>query len=407
MKLPLDDLDLAGRRVLVRVDFNVPHEALEALEAAREAGDGAQAVADDTRIRASLPTIRAVTEAGGKAVLMSHLGRPKGQPDPKLSLEPVARRLGELLGASVRFVSETVGAQAEAAAGELPEGAVLLLENTRFQPGEKENDPEFAQQLARLSDGLYVNDAFGAAHGPHPSTESVTHFVERAAMGRLMERELKALSRLLEAPEHPFVAVLGGVKVSDKLGVIKSLLDKTDRLLTGGAMSYTFLKALAREVGASRVEEDRLAEARDLYEAAGEKMLLPTDHVVAQEMEAEAETQVAEESIPEGWMGLDIGPETRTAYREALAGAQTVVWNGPMGVFELAPFAEGTRAVAEAGAAATGQGAYTVVGGGDSVAALHESGQADRLSHVPTGGGAMLAFLEGKPLPGVAALTDV
>ncbi len=395
-KLTLDDLDLKGRRVLVRVDFNVPVNTV----------DGAPVVGDDTRIRAALPTIRAITEARGKAVLMAHLGRPCGEPSAALSLEPVARHLAELLDAPVRFAGDTVGAEAEEAARALEEGGVLLLENTRFHLGEKANDDAFARRLAALGD-VYVNDAFGAAHRAHASTEGVTHHVEQAAMGRLMERELEALSKLLDAPEHPFVALLGGVKVSDKIGVIKALLGRADHVLIGGAMSYTFLEALGGSAGSSRVEEDRLEEARALYDEADGKIELPSDHVIAQAMQAGAETQIVEGDIPGGWMGLDIGPATRRAYRAVLADAKTIVWNGPMGVFEMDPFAAGTRAMAEALAEATDRGALTVVGGGDSVAAVTQAGYEERISHVSTGGGAMLEFLEGRPLPGVAALTDV
>ncbi len=391
-KLTLSDLDLQnGQRVLVRVDFNVPLSNGE--------------VGDDTRIRAALPTIRQITEAGAVAVLMSHLGRPKGEPDPELSLRPVAEHLSDLLDADVRFVEETVGEKAEQAVEQAEAGDVVLLENTRFQPGEKKNDDAFAKKLAALAD-VYVNDAFGAAHRAHASTEGVTRHVEKAAMGLLIAKEVEALSRLLERPEKPFVAALGGAKVSDKLGVIEALLGKVDGLLIGGAMSYTFLKALGEEVGASRAEDDRLEEAKNLYDRADGRIQLPSDHVVADELSESAEAETVSGAIPEGKMGLDIGPETMEAYREALQGAQTVVWNGPMGVFEIEPFAEGTRRMAEALAEATEAGAYTVVGGGDSVAAITESGFADRISHVSTGGGAMLEFLEGKTLPGIAALTD-
>lgn len=395
-KLTIDDLDLKGKRVLVRVDFNVP---------LKENEQGNLVVADDTRIRETLPTIRAILQAGGKAILMSHLGRPKGKPDPKYSLAPVARRLEELLGVRVRFVSNIVGEAVRQAIHSMPEGGVLLLENTRFHPGETKNDPELARQLAELAD-VYINDAFGSAHRAHASTEGVAHYVRQAAMGYLMKREVEYLSRLLDHPEHPFVAILGGAKVSDKIGVIKNLLPRVDRLLIGGAMSYTFLKALGHGVGASRVEEDRLEEARTLYETAAGKMMLPVDHVVAPEFSNDAPRQVVERDIPEGLMGLDIGPKTIARYREEILQARTVVWNGPMGVFEMSNFAQGTFAIAEALAEATDRGALTVVGGGDSVAAITQAGYADRVSHVSTGGGAMLEFLEGKTLPGLAALTD-
>ncbi len=395
-RLTIDDLDVKGKRVLVRVDFNVP---------LKEDEQGNLVVADDTRIREAMPTIRTLMQAGAKVILMSHLGRPKGQPDPKYSLAPVARRLEELLGVRVRFVSNIAGEAVRQAIHSMPEGGLLLLENTRFHAGETKNDPELARQLAELAD-VYVNDAFGSAHRAHASTEGVAHYVKQAAMGYLMKREVEYLSRLLENPEHPFVAILGGAKVSDKIGVIKNLLPRVDRLLIGGAMSYTFLKALGHNVGASRVEEDRLEEARQLYEEASGKILLPVDHVVAPEFSNEAPTQIVECDIPDGLMGLDIGPKTIERYREEILQARTVVWNGPMGVFEMPNFAKGTFAIAEALAEATDQGALTVVGGGDSVAAITQAGYADRVSHVSTGGGAMLEFLEGKKLPGLVALTD-
>ena len=392
MKLTLDDLDLQGRRVLVRVDFNVPLD-----------DDGN--VTDDTRIRAALPTIRAITKGGGKAILMSHLGRPKGEADPKYSLQPVAAHLEKLLDQDVRFAETTTGADVRQAVKSLPEGGVLLLENTRFNAGETKNDDGFSADLADLAD-VYVNDAFGSAHRAHASTEGVTRHVDQAAMGYLLEREVDYLGKLLEAPEHPYVAVLGGAKVSDKIGVIEALLDRVDSLLVGGAMSYTFLKALGHEVGASRVEEDKLDVAKDLYERADGKIKLPSDHVAAETFANDAEHRTVQGDIPDGLMGLDIGPETIRTYREALLEAKTVVWNGPMGVFEMSNFAKGTFAIAETLAEATDQGALTVVGGGDSVAAITQAGYEDDVSHVSTGGGAMLEFLEGKTLPGVAALTE-
>ena len=399
MKLTLDDLDLSGQRVLVRVDFNVPLD-----------DDGN--VTDDTRIRAALPTIRAITERGGKAILMSHLGRPKGEADPKYSLQPVAAHLEKLLGQdpakrgqAVRFAETTVGEDVRQAVQNLPEGGVLLLENTRFNAGETKNDDSLAAELAELAD-VYVNDAFGSAHRAHASTEGVTRHVDQAAMGYLLEREVDYLGKLLEAPEHPYVAVLGGAKVSDKIGVIEALLDRVDSLLVGGAMSYTFLKALGHEVGASRVEEDKLDVAKKLYERAGGKIKLPTDHVAAETFANDAEHRTVQGDIPDGLMGLDIGPETIRTYREALLKARTAVWNGPMGVFEMSNFAKGTFAIAETLAETTDRGALTVVGGGDSVAAITQAGYEDDVSHVSTGGGAMLEFLEGKILPGVAALTE-
>ena len=395
-KLRLDDLDVAGKRVLVRVDFNVP---------LKEGRNGEPVVGDDTRIRAAIPTIRAITSRGGKAVLVSHFGRPKNGPDPSFSLSPVAKHLQEVLGDRVRFISNTVGPAVEETVRELPSGGVILLENTRFNTGETKNDEELSQQLASLAD-LYVNDAFGSAHRAHSSTEGVAHRVGKAAMGYLLEKEVKYLSRLLEGPEHPYVAVLGGAKVSDKIGVIESLLERVDSLLIGGAMSYTFLKALGREVGSSKVEDDKLDVAREVYERAGSKIKLPVDHVVATAFDNDAEREVVEGDIPAGMMGLDIGPETIESYRKAILDAKTVVWNGPMGVFEMPNFAKGTFAVAAALADATEKGALTVVGGGDSVAAISEAGFENRVSHVSTGGGAMLEYLEGKTLPGIAALTD-
>lgn len=394
-KLTLDDLDLKGKRVLVRVDFNVPLEDK----------DGTVSVGDDTRIRAALPTIKKIVESGGKAILMSHLGRPKGGPDPKFSMKPVAGRLEELLGKPVKFIDSTTGAAAEAAARDLADGSVLLLENTRFLPGETKNDEGISADLGTLAD-VYVNDAFGSAHRAHSSTEGVTRYVSQSAQGYLLQREVEYLTRVLESPAKPFVAVLGGAKVSDKIGVIESLLSRVDTLLIGGAMSYTFLKALGKGVGSSRVEEDKLDIARDLYERANGKIQLPHDHVVAGEFSNEAEHTTVEGNIPDGKMGLDIGSGTIAAYREHLLKAKTIVWNGPMGVFEMPNYAHGTFAIAETLAEATRKGALTVVGGGDSVAAINESGYQEEVSHVSTGGGAMLEFLEGKTLPGVAALSE-
>ncbi len=395
-KLTLDDLQLKGKRVLVRVDFNVPFKQNES---------GQQVVSDDTRIRAALPTLNAITEAGGKAILMSHLGRPKGGPDPKYSLRPVADYLAGLTDKPVQFAGSLTGDEVKEAVANLPEGGILLLENTRFVAGETKNDEMLSAALAEVAD-VYVNDAFGSAHRAHASTEGVTRHVSQSAMGYLLQREVEYLSRVLESPDHPFVAVLGGAKVSDKIGVIESLMDKVDTLLIGGAMSYTFLKALGHNVGSSRVEDDKLEEARSLYEKAGGKIMLPTDHVVAQEFSNEAPHETVEGDIPEGKMGLDIGPATIQSYREKLLQAKTIVWNGPMGVFEMPNYSKGTFAIAETLAEATDHGALTVIGGGDSVAAISQAGYEDRVSHVSTGGGAMLEFLEGKTLPGVAALTD-
>jgi phosphoglycerate kinase len=395
-KLTLDDVDVHGQRVLIRVDFNVPLDTSE---------DGSPCVGDDTRIRAALPTIRHVLDHGGKAILVSHLGRPGGQPDPDLSLACVADHLGTLIEERVRFSSNTVGGTVEEVINGMSDGSVILLENTRFDSGEKANDEAFSKALASLAD-VYVNDAFGAAHRAHASTAGVAEFMDLAVLGRLMEDEIEALTRVRDDPESPLVAILGGSKVSDKLGTIRALSETADHLLIGGAMSYTFLKVLGREVGASRVEADRLDTAEELYERAEGTIVLPTDHVVAGAPEADAEASVVEDDIPEDLMGLDIGPATIDAYRDRILDAATVVWNGPMGVFEVGQFADGTTAIAEAVADATDDGAFSVVGGGDSVSALTQSGCADRISHVSTGGGALLTFLENAPLPGVEALTD-
>jgi len=395
-KLTLDDVDVHGKRVLVRVDFNVPLEKQE---------NGSPTVADDTRIRAALPTIRHILDGGGKAILISHLGRPGGQPNPDLSLACVADHLGTLLKERVRFSSNTVGDTVREVVDGMSEGSVILLENTRFESGEKSNDEAFAQSLADLAD-IYVNDAFGAAHRAHASTAGVAEFVDTAVMGRLVEQELDVLTKVRDHPEHPMVAVLGGAKVSDKIGTVKALSKVAEKILIGGAMSYTFLQALGHDIGNSRVEEDRMETASSLHEEADGALVLPSDHVVASELDAEAEASVVEGDIPEDRMGLDIGPATIETYREAILEAETVIWNGPMGVFEIEQFAEGTVGVAEAVADATDAGATSVVGGGDSVSALARAGVTDRISHVSTGGGAMLTFLEGAPLPGVDALTD-
>ncbi len=389
----LQDLDLSGKRVLVRVDFNVPLDK----------STTPPTITDDTRIRAALPTIEAITRAGGKAILMSHLGRPKGGADPQFSLEPIARHLATLVDAPVEFVPATTGDAVAAQIADMPGGSILVLENTRFLAGETKNDEAISKGLAALAD-VYVNDAFGSAHRAHASTEGLTHFVGEKAVGLLMQKEVDYLGRLLENPERPFVAILGGAKVSDKIGVIEALLGRVDTLLIGGAMSYTFIKALGGSVGASKFEEDKLDVARDLYRRAEGRILLPTDHVVADAFSNDAARRTVEGAIPDGLMALDIGPETLARYRDVIGGARTVVWNGPMGVFEMSNFAEGTFGVARALADATDKGALTVVGGGDSVAAITESGFESRISHVSTGGGAMLEFLEGQTLPGVAAL---
>ncbi|MFT4605027.1 MAG: phosphoglycerate kinase [Rhodothermales bacterium] len=390
-KLRLKDLDVAGKKVLVRVDFNVPLD-----------GDR---VTDDTRIRAAVPTINDILNRGGSAILCAHLGRPKGQPNPKYTLAPVARHLAGVLGRAVQFVPSLTGPNAVIFAEDLAPGEVLLLENTRFDAREKANDESLARELAGLAD-LYVNDAFGTAHRAHASTHGVAILMKQSAMGLLMEKEVDYLGRLLGTPESPFVAVIGGAKVSDKIGVIEQLLSRVDSLMIGGAMSYTFLKAQGHTVGTSLVEDDKLDMALDVLKRAGDRLLLPTDHVIADRFAADADTRVCQTDIPDGWMGLDIGPDTIARYAEHVGGAKTVVWNGPMGVFEMKAFAKGTNAVADALAEATDAGCLSVVGGGDSVAAVTQAGYEDRISHVSTGGGAMLEFLEGKELPGVQALTD-
>jgi phosphoglycerate kinase len=392
-KLSIADVELAGKRVLIRVDFNVPLDAR-------------QVVTDDTRIRAALPTIRYALDKGAKVLLLSHLGRPKGKVVPAMSLAPAAKRLSDLLGKPVAMASDCIGEAVEAAVAQLAPGQVLMLENCRFHAGDEKNDEAMSRALAKLCD-VFVNDAFGAAHRAHASTVGVTKFVPVAAAGFLMAKELEYLGRAMTNPARPFVAILGGAKVSDKIGVLQNLVTKVDALLVGGGMAYTFLKAQGMEVGASLLEADKLDVARTILEAArakGVTFLLPVDHVIAQKVAADAETRIADSTaIPAGWMGLDIGPKARAAFATAIRGAKTVVWNGPMGVFELAPFREGTFSVARAIAES---GAISIVGGGDSVAAVTQAGLADRMSHISTGGGASLEFLEGIELPGVAALTD-
>jgi phosphoglycerate kinase len=393
VKLSIRDLDLAGRRVFIRVDFNVP------LEHGR--------VSDDTRIRASLPTVAYALERAATVVLASHLGRPKGQVNAKYSLKPAADRLAELVGRPVAFAADCVGDAARRAVESTPAGGVVLLENLRFHPEEEKNDAAFAKQLASLAD-LYVNDAFGAAHRAHASVEGITHHVKTAAAGLLMEKELEHLGRVLSAPDRPLVAILGGAKVSDKVDVIQNFLGLVDRLIVGGAMAYTFLKARGVPVGRSLVEDDKLGVAREVEsraQARGLQFGLPIDHVVTAKIEAGglAETlDVGDPAIGDR-MGVDIGPKTIGEYSKMIRGAKTVVWNGPMGVFEIPEFAAGTNAIARAVAGVTGT---TIVGGGDSIAAVNQAGVADRITHISTGGGASLEFLGGRTLPGVAALTD-
>ena len=399
-KLSIRDLDLAGQRVFIRVDFNVPIK------------DGK--VEDDTRIRAALPTINYATQNGGRIILASHLGRPKGQRVEKYSLRPVAEHLSQLIGKPVAFAEDCIGSEAEGKVGELKDGDVLLLENLRFHPEEEKNDEEFARQLASLCD-VYVNDAFGAAHRAHASTAGITKFVKPAAAGLLMEKELDYLGRVINDPRHPFVAILGGAKVSDKIPVINALIDrKVDRLLIGGAMAYTFLKAEGFTIGKSLVENQMIGTARQIKERCEHSnvaLLLPTDHQVVDSYEPIRNGKVAAKTIPieftnAGHAGMDIGVETVSHFANALRDAKTIIWNGPMGVFEEPPFDEGTIGIAKAVADAADRGAIVIVGGGDSVAAVSQAGVADRITHISTGGGATLEFLAGKTLPGVAALTD-
>jgi phosphoglycerate kinase len=380
-----------GTRIFVRVDYNVPLE------------DGA--ITDDTRIRASLPTLQELIKGGARLVLASHLGRPKKGPTPELSLKPVAARLAELLKAPVPLAGDCVGADVKQKAAALADGGVLLLENVRFHPEEEKNDPGFARQLVEDSGAtVFVNDAFGAAHRAHASTEGVSHHVKTSVAGLLMEKELRYLGMVLDAKEHPVVAVLGGAKVSDKIQVIESLLPRVDTLLVGGGMAYTFFRALGYPTAKSLVEEDKVSLAKTLLDKGGKKLVLPTDHVVAAAFKEDAERKVLPaREIPDGWMGLDVGPATREDYARRARAGKIVVWNGPLGVFEMKPFAEGTLAMAKALAECQGT---TIVGGGDSVAAVTQMGLADRIDHVSTGGGASLEFLGGETLPGVACLQD-
>jgi len=393
-KKTIRDLNLQGRRVFLRVDFNVPLEG--------------GAIGDDTRIRASLPTITYALHAGASVVILaSHLGRPKGKPKPEMSLRPVAKRTGELLSKEVAFAEDCVGAPAAKAVKAAPRGGVVLLENLRFHPEEEENDATFAQQLASLAD-VYVDDAFGAAHRAHASVDAIVRFLPEAGAGLLMESELLYLGEAVGHPARPYVAVLGGAKVSDKIEVIENLIPRVDRLLIGGAMAYTFLKTQGKPVGTSLVEDDKQDAARDILERAkarGLALLLPIDHVVAPKVDAGVPTETLSVDDPKigDRMGLDIGPRTATAYADALRDARTIVWNGPMGVFEIDAFAQGTIAVAQAVANANGT---TIVGGGDSIAAVKKAGVTDRITHISTGGGASLEFLGGRTLPGVAVLPD-
>jgi len=392
-KLSIADVPIRGKRVFIRVDFNVPL-------------DKQGHVTDDTRIQASLPTIRYAMAEGARVVLASHLGRPGGKADPRYSLRPVVARLSALLGKRVGMAEDCIGPTVEEAVGRLHEGDVLLLENLRFHAGEEKNDPAFAEQLARLAD-VYVNDAFGTAHRAHASTEGMTRFLPTSVAGLLMQAELSYLGPLLATPKRPAVAILGGAKVSDKIGLILNLLPKLDRVLIGGGMAYTFLVAQGLPVGKSLVESDKVDAAREILTKAtalGVDIQLPEDHVIVEHFDASAPSRIVpHDGIPAAWMGVDIGPRTVEAFAEAISEAQTVIWNGPMGVFEMPPFAKGTTGVAVAVAATT---ATSIVGGGDSVAAVNQAGVAERITHISTGGGAFLELLEGRELPGVTALTD-
>ncbi len=386
----VDQIELKGKQVFIRVDFNVP------LNEKNE-------ITDDTRIVQSLPTIRSVIEGGGKAMLASHLGRPKGKRDPKYSLAPVAERLSKLLGKEVPLASDCIGDEVQKQIGGVKAGEVLLLENLRFHPEEEKNDETFSKALASLCD-VYVNDAFGAAHRAHASTEGMTRYVKTLAAGFLMMREIESLEKALINPQEPYVAILGGAKVSDKIGVIENLLDKVTTLLVGGGMAYTFLRAKGIGVGKSLVEEDQIQFSSTLLERAKGKVkfLLPQDHLAAERMDVQAKREIVRnERIPSDWICLDIGPETVKAFSEEIKSAKTIVWNGPMGVFEMKPFSQGTFAIARAVA---GSSAFSIVGGGDSVAAVNQSGMAEKINHISTGGGASLEYLEGKKLPGIEAL---
>ena len=394
-KLSIRDLQLAGKRVFIRVDFNVPL-------------DGAR-VADDTRIRETLPTLRLAIERGARLVLASHLGRPKGKPHPKYSLAPVAAWLRELLAKPVEFASDCVGAATEAKSKTLRDGDVLLLENVRYHAEEEANDPDFSKQLASLCDQMFVCDAFGSAHRAHASVVGITKFVRQSAAGLLMEKELSYLGKAISNPDRPLVAVLGGAKVSDKIEIVQNLMKVADAMLIGGAMAYTFLKSQGLPIGKSLVENDKLELARDLLAEAKRRnfrLLLPVDHVLAESPDSTATRITDIAHTPDGWMGLDVGPKTVEEFRREISTARTVIWNGPLGMFEKPAFAHGTLGIARAVAAATNAGATTIVGGGDSVAAVEQAGVASQVSHISTGGGASLEFLAGEKLPGVEALSN-
>ncbi len=396
-KLTVDNVELKNKKVLLRVDFNVPL-------------DENQNITDDTRIKASLPTINKIIDVGGKAILMSHLGRPKGEKDLKFSLKPAADRLEVLLGKEVMFVDDCIGDSVNKIVDAMKRGDVLLLENVRFHKGETKNDEEFAKELASLGD-VYINDAFGSAHRAHASTEGVTKFIDTCAAGYLMEKELDYLGSALVNPERPYCAILGGAKISGKIDVINNLMDKVDTLIVGGGMAFTFLKAQGKEIGNSLLEEEKLDLAKDILqkvENSNANFLLPVDVIVAEEFKNDSALEtVSVDNIPVDKMGLDIGPETIKLFAKELLNSKTIVWNGPMGVFEMEKFAKGTLSIAKTLAQATENGAVTVIGGGDSAAAISKAGLVSKVSHVSTGGGASLEFLEGKTLPGVAALDDL
>ena len=395
-KLTIQDLDLRGKRVFIRVDFNVPLK------------DGV--VTDDTRIRETLPTLRLAIQKGGKLVLASHLGRPKGGPEPKYSLLPAAKKLEQLIERPVRFASDCVGPIPESKSRSLAEGDILLLENVRFHPEEEKNDEAFSKQLAALCDGVFILDAFGSSHRAHASVVGITKFVKQAAAGLLMEKEIEYIGKAISDPARPFTAILGGAKVSDKIEVVENLMKIADAMLIGGGMAYTFLKAQGLPIGKSLVEEDKIDLAKRILADAKEKnfkFLLPADNVIAPEFKADSPATIVDVSaMPADQMGLDIGPKTIAAYQAEIAISKTIVWNGPMGVFEMPAFAKGTLEIAKAVAAATTAGAISIIGGGDSVAAVQQSGVAKQISHISTGGGASLEYLGGRKLPGVEALTD-
>jgi phosphoglycerate kinase len=385
------DLDLQGKRVFIRVDFNVPLD------------DSGKKITSDTRIRAALPTIQLALKNGAAVILASHLGRPKGKPNSKMSLEPVSARLSALLGKPVQQAPDCIGPEVEKLAKKLKPGEVLLLENLRFHAGEEANDDAFAKKLAALCD-VYINDAFGAAHRAHSSTAGMVAHVKESAAGLLMEKELNYLSAAVSKPEHPYIAIVGGAKISDKIQFLRNFLGLADKILIGGAMTYTFMKAKGEQVGGSLVEEDKLDLAKELLDQGGKKLMLPVDHVIATDLKADAETRIVDgvnEPIPQGWKGLDIGPNTIKAYASEISKAKMIVWNGPMGVFEMAPFAQGTLEVARAVAASAG---VSIVGGGDSEKAIKTAGVGANITHISTGGGASLEFLGGETLPGVEAL---